>query len=367
MKYQLIKLSLLAIVFGILAGILSGSVVYTYLFSYMDMGEVMAGAKDGRQLVALPRLIDKETKKTVFNSLVTFYRTKPSSQSIIDNIYLESDKLGYGFIITSDGWVITDDSVLDRDFARVVVVVNDGRSFSIKNIEKDTKSGVIFVRLDASNLSPIAFGDSRDLILGEDLYLFGGSGMATKITFRGLGYNSAVSKASLFKSSEKFEKFLFFEHEINSDFAGAPLINHRGEVVGIVKDEGDQKTNSAIPFHHAYASMQNLFRNGRISKVFLGIQYLDLSYVFSSETNLATRGALVSTGGGKVGVLKYSPAGEAGIKEGDIILRIGADELNEEYSLSERIAEYQVGDVVDFVILRNGEEKIIKVQIGELK
>ncbi|MEA3272552.1 MAG: S1C family serine protease [Patescibacteria group bacterium] len=366
MNHKFSKLILLPIIFGILAGMLSGSIVYTYLFSYMNMGEIMLGAKWAKQVVSLPRLIDKETKRAIFSSLVTFYRVKPTIQSVADNIYLESDRLGYGFIITSDGWVMASDNILGRDFSRIAVVTNDGRTFSIKKIENDTRSGAVFVRLEATNLSPIAFGNPRDLTFGEDLYLFDNLGKTTKVSFRGLGYESQTTKTSLFMSSEKFEKFLFFEEEVDSDFGGAPLLNHRGEVVGIAKDIGTRETDRAISFNHAYASMQNLFKTGDVPKLFLGIQYIDLSHVISSESNLATRGALISTGAGGVGVLRYSPAWDAELKEGDIVLRVGLDELNEEYSLSERIVEYHAGDIVDFTILRDGEEKTVKVELGEL-
>ncbi|NQU83194.1 MAG: PDZ domain-containing protein [Parcubacteria group bacterium] len=366
MKNKFLSIILLSVIMGTLAGVLSGSIVYNYLFSYMDMGGIMSGIKDSGRVVSSPRIINEETRRAVDSSLVTFYSKKSVGGTVADNIYLEGDKLGYGVIITSDGWVVTSSNVLG-DSTRVAVVTSDGKSYSITNTESDLKNNIVFVRLDATNLNPVAFGDSRDLSLGEDLYLFDDVGRVKKLSSRGLGYESLLYKSSLFLSSENLEKSLFFEEEVSSDFGGAPLINFRGEVVGIVKDEGTSKISEAIPFHHVRASMQNLFKGGKISKLFLGVQYIDLAHVVSSETNIETRGAIITTGGGGIGVLTYSPAWDAGLEEGDIIIKIGNDDLNEEYNLSERIAEYSSGDKIDFIVLRDGEEKILEVELGELR
>lgn len=365
MRHRLIKIIALPVILSVLAGILSGSIVFIYLFSYMNMGDILIGAKTSGKVVALPRTIDKETKKAVLNSLITFYKTKKQSALVADNIYLEGGQLGYGFIITSDGWVMTNGNILGWDYTQVSAVVGDGKVYSIKKIEKDPMSDAVFVRLEASNLTPIAFGDPHDLQLGEDLYLFDSEKRVKKVSFQGFGYDSSTSKVSLCKSSEKFEKNLFFE-EISSTFGGAPLLNYRGEVVGVIKEGSGQITKNAISFSHAYLSMQNLFRNSRIARIFLGVQYIDLAHVRSVDANLPNRGALVSSGVSRVGVLKYSPAWNAGLKEGDIIIKVGSDELNGEYNLSERIAEYHSGDVVDFTILRDDKEQIIQIKLEEL-
>lgn len=360
MKHHLIKVILLSIILGSLAGVFSGSLVYTYLFSYMDIGEAMIGAKDNT-IVPQNRLIDEETQKIILSSLVTFYRAKERSNSVINDIYLDSDRLGYGFAITSDGWVVTDENILTRDLSKIVAMVGDKDIFSIKKIERDDKNGKVFVRLDASNLNPIAFGDSHELIQGEPLYVIDNLGNTDKVFFNGLEYNPLTSRLGAINSSEELDKKLRFSGDIDETLRGAPLVNYRGEVVGIVT--GD---NNAEPFQHIFWSMQSLFRNGKVSKLFLGINYIDLAHTRTVNVELPKRGALVISNGNTEGVIKNSPAWYAGIEEGDIILSVGKDELNEDYSLSERISEYRTGDVVDFKILRNGEEIKIGVEFVEL-
>lgn len=353
MKYQLLKITLICILIGILAGILSSSLIYSYFLSFADVGGAFIDKQDNSLQIKM-RLMDEETKKSVLNSIVVFYKIKPVSKDSLKNIFFEKDRVGYGFVATSDGWAIADKIVSAFGIKQIVAVSNDGKIIEIEKIEKDLKNNLAFVRLDATGLKPISFGNPRDLMPGENLYLIDESQKVTKVYFNSIGYKPVISESSVINTSENFGKTLFFNEFVGSEFNGLPILNYRGDAVGIIRGEG-KNVLTGIPFDYAQKSLQSLFRYGKIRQPSLGLRYLDLSHIITADKNQKRRGALIlSTEDGKIG-----------LETEDLVLKINDDELNKEYNLSEILSDYQIGDVLDFNIFRDGKEQIIKVKVGE--
>lgn len=362
MKYQVLKLSLLATFFGTLAGLVGGIFIYNYFFTYTDADDVFSVIKSARSVAGYTKTMNDEAKRSVLKSLIVFYGAKDeNSEEAVDRFYLDNERLGYGFAITTDGWVMASGKFPSKNLGSVVAFNSDGEILKIKKAERDYKSDAVFIRLDAVSLSPIAFGEQKNLDVGENLYAVNNFNKVYKVNFFGVGYKSFETKNDLYKLSENFGKVLFFENNAAEDLTGMPLVNYRGEVVGVVNG-----ADTAVPFKYAVISMNNLFKNGTIKKMFFGAQYIDLSNgIFEKNAEFSGKGALVIGNKNNPGVIKFSPAWNAGIREGDVILKVGADELNKEYNLSERIAEYQIGDEVEFLILRNGKEEVLTVKLGQ--
>jgi len=355
MKYQFLKISLICVLIGILSGILSSSLIYSYFLSFMGTGNILMEKQDNSIQVKLC-LMDTETKKNVLNSIVVFYKVKTLSNDPVKNVFLEKDRIGYGFVATSDGWVIADKIISTFVTKQIVAVLNDGKNLQIKKIEKDLQNDVVFIRLDATGLKPISFGSPRDLMPGENMYLVNESQKTTRIFFNGVGYGPAISETSLTNSSESFGKVLFFSESVDPDFNGLPILNYRGDVVGMVR--GDGKTiSTAVPTNYIQASLQSLFKNSMMKQIFLGLEYLDLSHIVTADEGQGRKGALILS-------VKDE---KSSLRVGDIVLKINDDELNKEYNLSEILSEYQAGDMLDFYILREEREQVIKVRLGERK
>ncbi len=310
--------------------------------------------KQDSSFQAKTRSMDEETQKNVFNSVIVFYKVKSISSDPTQNVFLEKDRIGYGFVATSDGWVIADKIISAFGIKQIAAVIKGGKIATVIKIEKDLKNGLVFARLDASGLKPISFGDPRDLMPGENLYLFGGPQKITRIYFGGIGYEPAVSAQSVINSSESFGKVLFFGEAVNSDFNGLPIVNYRGDAVGVVA--GDGKTvATGIPFGYVQKSLQSLFKYSKIKQPFLGLKYLDLSHSASIDEKWEKNGAMILSAEDKA----------SGLMKGDVVLKINNEELNKEYNLSEILSEYKVGDELNFSVLRGGKEQVLKVRVGE--
>lgn len=336
-----------------LTGILSSSLVYSYFLSFMDIGGSFIGKQDNT-LQASMRLMDEETKKNVLSSIIIFYKVKSAGEDPVRNIFLEKDRVGYGFVATSDGWVVADKIISAYGIKQIAAVLGDGKVMDILKIEKDAKNNLVFARIDATGLKPVSFGNSRDLMPGENLYLIGGDQRTTKIYFDSIGYKPAVSESSAINSSEIFGKAMFFGEAVNSDFNGLPAVNYRGDVVGIVRGDG-ANIATAVPSEYVEKSLQSLFKYGKIKHAVLGLKYLDLSRIVSADETFGRRGVLILS----------ADEEKTSLETGDIVLKINNDELSKENNLSEIISDYQMGDELDFDILRSGKEQTIKIKMGE--
>lgn len=332
---------------------MSSSLIYSYFLSFMDISGALV-EKQNSTLQSQARLIDEETKKSVLNSIVVFYKVKSASEDPIQNIFFEKDRIGYGFIATSDGWVVADKIVSAFGLKQIVAVLNDGKVVKITKTEKDLKNGLVFVRIDATGLAPISFGNPRDIMPGENLYLVNESQKTVKVYFSGIEYKPAVSETSVINSSESFGKVLFFGEAVSSDFNGLPIIDYRGDAVGVVRGDG-QAVTTGVLLDYVQKSLQTLFKYGKIKQVFLGLRYLDLAHISSAGETLGKHGALILSAEDKI----------SGLETDDVVLKINNDELSKEYNLSEILSDYQIGDELDFGILREGKGQIIKVKLEE--
>jgi len=187
------------------------------------------------------------------------------------------------------------------------------------------------------------------------------------------GLRRSVSASSgIGQSAEQLENVIQTDAAINSGHSGGPLLNLNGEVVGIstAVAQGAQSSGFALPVNKAKRDIDQVQKSGKISYPFLGVRYVMVTDDVKKENNLATDyGALITRGSGynEAAVSAGGPAEIAGIKEGDIILEVNGQKINQTNSLSQAISDYNVGDTITLKILSGGQEKEVKVLLGERK
>lgn len=272
----------------------------------------------------------------------------------------DEKSLGSGFIISADGYVMTNNHVV-RDADEVIVRLSDRREFSAKVIGTDERSDVALLKIDAANLPVVKVGKSKNLKVGEWVLAIGSPfGFDHSVT---AGIVSAKGRSL---PRENYVPFIQTDVAINPGNSGGPLFNLDGEVVGVnsqiySRTGGFMGLSFAIPIEVAMNVAEQLKTKGHVTRGWLGVLIQDVTAELAESFDMdKPRGALVSR------VLPDSPASKAGFEVGDIILKFNGDEVDHSKDLPPLVGRTQVETAVPVRVLRQGKIKTLKVVIGEL-
>ena len=281
---------------------------------------------------------------------------------------------GSGFIISENGLVLTNRHVvIDRE-AEYTIIMNDGQRFAVEVLARDPVQDLAILRIKTSEKKKFPFiklGNSDFLRIGQTVIAIGNtlgefqntvtrgvvSGLGRTITARGGGMVLTI------------EDVIQTDAAINRGNSGGPLLNLRGEVIGIniAIVLGAENIGFAIPINKAKRAIEDVKKYGRILHPFLGVRYVMITERIQRENNLPSDyGAWVITGErGEAAIFPDSAAEKYGLKENDIILEFNNEKLTLENHLAKVITRYRPGNKVILKILRLEEEKIIEVILGE--
>ncbi|MBI5100565.1 MAG: DegQ family serine endoprotease [Nitrospirae bacterium] len=273
----------------------------------------------------------------------------------------KEQSLGSGVIVSSDGYIITNNHVIEHaDEIRVTLL--DKRSFKAKIIGADAKSDVAVVKVEAGGLPAVKWGDSDRLQVGEFVLAIGNPfGLSHTVT---MGIISAVGRANV--GIADYEDFIQTDAAINPGNSGGPLVNIKGELIGMntaifSKSGGYQGIGFAVPSNMVKLVMDQLEKKGKVTRGWLGVTIQELTPELSKKFGLKdSKGALIGD------IAKGSPADKAGIKRGDIIIEYNGKGVKEVGNLRNMVSQSKVGSEVEVKVLRGDKEYSFKVLIAEL-
>lgn len=269
--------------------------------------------------------------------------------------------LGSGFIISNDGYIVTNNHVVegaDKIYVNLEGDSSKAHSLEAKLIGRDPETDIALLKVDSNKSLPVLnFGDSDRLEVGEWVVAIGNPfGLSNTVT---AGIVSAKGRDI---HSGPFDNFLQTDASINPGNSGGPLINMAGEVVGIntaIVASG-QGIGFAIPSNLAVKIVEELKEGKKISRGWLGVAIQDV------DDNVAKALGLKEAEGALIGsVTKGEPADKAGLKAGDVIVRVGKNPVKDSAELLRRIAELKPGTEVTIAVIRNGKEVRKTVVLGE--
>jgi serine protease Do len=272
----------------------------------------------------------------------------------------DAKSLGSGFIISPDGFILTNSHVID-DADKIVVRLSDRREFEAKVIGSDKRSDVALLKIDASGLPVVKIGDSDKLKPGEWVLAIGSPfGFDHSVTA------GIVSAKGRNLPSENYVPFIQTDVAINPGNSGGPLFNMDGDVVGInsqiySRTGGFMGLSFAIPINVTMNVVDQLKSKGYVSRGWLGILIQDVTQELAESFNMKKpAGALVAR------VLPDSPAEKAGIKVGDIITEFKGREVVSSSNLPPMVGNTEVGSTADIKVIRDGKSMTLHVKIAEL-
>lgn len=284
----------------------------------------------------------------------------------------EQEGAGTGIIIGSDGYILTNKHVIDSTNS-VKVVLSDGTTHeNVRVIGSDPLNDVAFLKVDnVSNLPAVTIGDSSSVRVGQRVVAIGNSlGQYQNTVTSGIisGVGRPVSAQSG-NTVENLTDLLQTDAAINLGNSGGPLLNLSGQVIGINTAivEDAQGIGFAIPINSAKGMMKGVLAGKPVKRAYLGVNFISLTADVAKFYNLSVKkGAYVHAERGTA-IAAGSPAEKAGIKDGDIITKVGNNEVGLGGSVSSLIAEYVPGDTIELSVLRDGKVQQLKVTLGEYK
>ncbi len=268
---------------------------------------------------------------------------------------------GSGFLITPDGYILTNNHVAG-EADKVSVQLLDGREYQAKIIGNDPGSDLAVIKIDETDLPFLRFGDSETLEVGDWVLAVGNPfGLSHTLT---AGVVSAKGRSGI--GLNDYEDFIQTDAAINPGNSGGPLVNLDGEVVGIntaifSRSGGYMGIGFAIPVNMAKQIKSQLIEDGEVKRGRLGVYIQDLTKDLADSFGLdEVEGILVTQ------VIEASPAEDAGLKQGDVILRIDGEKVDKVANFRNRIALTAPETKIRLTILRDGERREVKVKVGQL-
>ncbi|OQA32930.1 MAG: Periplasmic pH-dependent serine endoprotease DegQ precursor [Betaproteobacteria bacterium ADurb.Bin341] len=271
----------------------------------------------------------------------------------------KSAGLGSGVVVSGDGYILTNFHVIEAA-SEIEIALNDGRTLKANVVGSDPESDLAVLKINADKLPAVTFGQMDSLRVGDVVLAIGnpfGVGQTTT-----MGIVSALGRSHL--GINTFENFIQTDAAINPGNSGGALIDTNGNLVGIntaiySRSGGSQGIGFAIPVSSAKAIMEQIIQNGRVIRGWVGVEAQEITRELAESFGLDDmQGALIA------GVIQGSPAHQAGIRPGDVLLSVNAQSVKDPQIMLDIIASLKPEEKASFRLLRNRQKIDIPVRIG---
>lgn len=268
---------------------------------------------------------------------------------------------GSGVIISPDGYIVTNNHVI-KDAKSIEVVLNDKRSFNAELVGTDPNTDIALLKIDATDLPVILMGNSDKLRVGEWVLAVGNPFNLTSTVTAGI-VSAKARNINILDAEMKIESFIQTDAAVNPGNSGGALVNTRGELVGIntaiASRTGSYSGYSfAVPTSIVQKVVADLKQFGIVQRAILGVQIQEITSELKKEKNLTTlQGAYIA------GVADNGAADKAGIKTGDVVIRIDNATVNSITDLQELVGRHRPGDIIAVTVLRNGKQLTVNAEL----
>ncbi len=328
-----------------------------------------------RQVVSSEGELFNQIAKEVGPSVVSVNVVSETRSSFFGRGFQQTSA-GTGFIISEDGLILTNRHVVPAEATDVSVTLSDGTELKDVTIVGRTSESdpldIAFLKINdnqGKELKPAKIGNSSEVEVGDKVVAIGNAlgqfqNTVTSGIISGYGRNIEAGGGG---TVETLQNLFQTDAAINQGNSGGPLVNMSGEVIGINTAVAGLAENIgfAIPVDDVKGLITSVRKEGQLLRPYLGVRYVSLTDDIAFQYNLSVnRGAyIVPSSNGLSSILPDSPADEAGLEEGDVIIRVNDTEINEDNSLTSVLGRHSVGDQVTLVVVRDGDEQTLRATL----
>lgn len=291
-----------------------------------------------------------------------------STQNVMDFFgqVQQQQAAGTGFIFTNDGYILTNKHVGSDTNATYTVFTSDGKKYDGKVVAQDPLNDLAIIKIDGKGLPVVDLGDSDKLEVGQWVIAIGNAlgQLQNTVTVGVISARERQLTAGGFgDQTERLENLLQTDAAINPGNSGGPLVNLKGQVIGIntAVASGAQSIGFAIPINTAKTAITSFQKQGKIVRPLLGVKYVMITPDLSKSENLPVDyGAIIADGG----IVSGGPADKAGLQARDIITELNGDRIDSKNPLGSKIQQFNPGDEIEITYLRNGKEQKTKIKLS---
>ena len=314
---------------------------------------------DGQSLNNPRDLYNDEFFRRFFPELQPPNNQQPRKREQPNHKFRQSG-MGSGSIIDTDGYILTNHHVVG-EADKMVVVLYDGQEREAKLVGTDPESDIAVVKIEGNGLPVLTMGDSDKILVGEDVIAVGNPfGLIQTVTY---GIVSAKGRTNV--GINEYENFIQTDAAINPGNSGGPLVNLRGEIVGVnsaifSQSGGYQGIGFAVPINMARKIMRDLIDKGSVSRGWLGVGIQDVTQDLAKAFQLkSTKGCLIT------GVMQDTPAQKAGLRKGDVVIQINEKHIQNSNHLRNEIANAGAFSEIEMELIRDGKTILINLRLAE--
>ncbi len=389
-----VRLILLVAATGLLAGVVGSALVYGYMFErYVDQlpqqqptivkeitqvhDDVIVDVVDATAASVVSIVVTKEVPQYthMYSPFDLFFGMPQGQRGIPEEQLFEKQKVGggTGFFVSTDGMIVTNRHVVADLHAEYTVVTSDGSEYPATILARDHILDFAVLKVDGEVFTAANLGNSDEIKIGQTVIAIGNSlGEFSHSVSRGIisGVRRDIVAGDGMAGSEELNGIIQTDAAINFGNSGGPLLDMNGHVIGIntAIAQGAENIGFAIPINQVMRLIEDVRRDGKISRPFIGVRYVALTEDIAHELNVDYDHGVLVVRGERVmdfAVLPGSPADKAGIMENDIILAVDGKNITAENSLTKIISTYHVGDTVRFTVWHKGEETFVDVVLED--
>ncbi|MEX0597571.1 MAG: trypsin-like peptidase domain-containing protein [Candidatus Paceibacterota bacterium] len=382
-QQKIANIVLISVLASSLTGFLGGGIAFSYIDRVQNNNTQTSNLNVSEEQSAIIDLVEKSNQSVVSISIskqITVRRPSPfdsffgmpsqnnSSQNVDTNQTIGG---GTGFVVSGDGLIITNKHVVSDPTATYKVLFNDGSEIKAEVKALHPTQDLAIIKVDKNNLQSVEFADSEQLKVGQTAVAIGNAlNEFDNTVSRGVisGLRRSIIASDRAGNSEQLSQVIQTDAAINQGNSGGPLLDINAKVIGVnvATAEGAQSIGFAIPSNVVVRMIDDYKKYGKVKVPFIGVRYNMLVPASEQAKEYGVEnGALIIGDSQAPAIVANSPAAKAGLKAGDIIIKINDKNLSLKQQLVDVVSQYQIGEKIELLIIRDNKEEQLSLTLEE--